>query len=173
VCQGAEQKTSRFNAFSQEYVFRLRSWHLARLPVPHWFWGPGARIPSNPILYLSGLIYSGFLVPVFCPVPSDIALYRPSRLHLVYILVAEWYWPEDSLSRPYPLLRCWLMRRGTNAFPLMYIWFQTTMEKRKMKSNSFILQLQTVAVNRNPHRTAENEIVNPVFCYVEVDRVCS
>jgi hypothetical protein len=42
-----------------------------------------------------------------------------------------------------------------------------------MKSNSFILQLQTVAVNRNPHRTAENEIVNPVFCYVEVDRVCS
>ena len=42
-----------------------------------------------------------------------------------------------------------------------------------METNSFILQMKTVAVNRNPHRASENDNAKPAFCYVEVDEALS
>ena len=42
-----------------------------------------------------------------------------------------------------------------------------------MKSNSFILQLTTVTVNRMPYRTTDRDTSIPIFCYIEVDKTLS
>ena len=40
-------------------------------------------------------------------------------------------------------------------------------------NNSFVLQMETVTVNRNPRRTEALNTCDPEFCYVEVDRTLS